>query len=96
VAHFTALVSVPETNLVKVLYGVGIGTAAIGQVSQIADKIVALFGEGGVTLGPSQAIVLNATLRDKREVKSPTDAVTAGNIGVYCVLSLAVCQNIEK
>ena len=62
VSHFTALVSVPDTNTVKVIYGLGIGTAAIGQVSPLANKILALFGEGGVALGPAQTIVLDATL----------------------------------
>ena len=74
VSHFTALVSVPDTNTVKVIYGLGIGTAAIGQVSPLANKILALFGEGGVALGPAQTIVLDATVRNKKLVRNLTDA----------------------
>ena len=65
VAQFTALVSVPDTKMVKVIYGLGIGTAAIGQVSPLANRLLALFGEGGMALGPTQTIVLDATMRDK-------------------------------
>jgi len=68
VAQFTALVSVPDTNMVKVIYG--LGTAAIGQVSPLANRLLALFGEGGMALGPAQTIVLDATMRDKTQAKS--------------------------
>ena len=87
VAQFTALICVPETNLVKVIYGLGIGTAAIGQVSPLANRLLALFGEGGVTLGPAQTLVLESTMRNKARVKCiPAAAVqtvfTAGNVAV--------------
>ena len=75
VSHFTAIVSVPDTNTVKVIYGLGFGTAAIGQVSPLANKILALFGKGGVALGPAQTIVLDATLRNKKLVRNLTDSI---------------------
>ena len=67
---FTALVSVPDTNKVKVIYGLGIGTAGIGQVSSVAGKLLALFGEGGGGLGPAQSIMLESTIRDRLEMKN--------------------------
>jgi len=69
---FTALVSVPDTNKVKLIYRLGVGTAGIGQVSAVAGKLLALFGEGGRALGPAQSIVLDATLRDHLEMKNIT------------------------
>ena len=69
---FTALVSVPDTNKVKVIYGLGIGTAGIGQVSAVAGKLLALFGEGGGALGPAQSIMLEATIRNQVEIKNIT------------------------
>ena len=47
---FTAMVSVPDTCKVKIIYGLGIGTARIGQVSPIANKFLALHGKGGVLI----------------------------------------------
>jgi len=41
---FTAIIAVPETQKVKVMYGMGQGTAHIGQVSPMANKMLALFG----------------------------------------------------
>ena len=48
---FNALASIPDSNLVKVVYGMGIGTPYIGQVSPITGKLLALFSEGGGVLG---------------------------------------------
>jgi len=55
--QFTALVSVPDTSKVKVVYGLGIGTATIGQTSPVANKLLALFGEEEGVLGPDKATV---------------------------------------
>jgi len=54
---FTAIIMVPGTQKVKVIYGMGRGTAQIGQVSPVANKMLALFGEGGADLGTPQVIV---------------------------------------
>jgi len=67
---FTALVSVPDTNKVKVIYRLGIGTAGIGQVSTVAGKLLTLFGEGGGALGSAQFIMLEATIRNHVDMKT--------------------------
>lgn len=36
----------------------GYGTAGIGRTSPIANKVLALYGEGGATLGTQQVMVL--------------------------------------
>ena len=102
VAQFTALICVPETNLVKVIYGLGIGTAAIGQVSPLANRLLALFGEGGVTLGPAQTLVLESTMRNKARVKCIPEAAvqtvfTAGNVAVNAPVlgAIAVIEEAE-
>ena len=43
--------------------------AGIGQMSPIAGKLLALFGEGGV-LGPAQALLLDAGIRNKIVMKN--------------------------
>jgi len=73
-SQFTALVSVPDSPKVKLVYGLGIGTATIGQTSPVANKLLALFGEGGGVLGPAQALMVNTSLRDKVMVKNLTAA----------------------
>ena len=49
---FTPLVAVPDSNKVKVIYRLGIGTASIRQISPITGKLSALFaGDRGGVLG---------------------------------------------
>ena len=60
---FTAMVSVPGTHKIKILYGLGYGTSGIGQVSPIAKRLLALFGEGSAIMGPAQVISLDPTIR---------------------------------
>ena len=74
---FTALVAVTDTNKVKLIYGLGVGTAGIGQVSAVVGKLLALFGEGGGALGPAQSIMLDATIKDHLEMKN----ITADEVG---------------
>ena len=45
-SFFTELVSVPDSNTVKVIYGLGMGTAGIGHVSAVLGKLLALLGKG--------------------------------------------------
>ena len=61
-SFFTALVLVPDSNKVKVIYGLGMGTTGIGHVLAVSAKLLALFGEGGGVQGPVQSIVLDAQL----------------------------------
>ena len=49
----------------KVVYGMGVGTARIGQTLPITKKLLTLNGEGVPDIGPLQTLVLDATVRDK-------------------------------
>jgi len=72
---FTAIIMVPGTQKVKVIYyGMGQGTGQIGQVSPVANKMLALFGEGRADLGTPQVIVLPDDIRAKYNVRCLTDA----------------------
>ena len=73
---FTALVAVPDSHKVKVIYGLSIGTAGIRQISPIARKVLLLFGEGGGILGPAQALLLDADITRKCEMKNLTKEET--------------------
>ena len=68
---FTALVAIPGTHRVRVIYGLGAGSAGIGQVSPLQDKLLALTGEGGGPLGPPQPMMLPPALRRRRLVLNP-------------------------
>jgi len=59
------------------VYGVRIGTVGIGQISLIAGKLLALFGEGGGILGPAQALLLDTTVTRNEEMKNITPAQIA-------------------
>jgi len=74
---FTALVAVPDSHKVKVVYGLGIGTSGIGQISPIAGKLLALFGEGGGIMGPAQALLLDTSVTTKVNIKNITPAQIA-------------------
>ena len=71
---FTAMISVPGTHKLKILYGLGFGTSGIGQVSPIAKRLLALFGEGSAIMGPAQVISLDPAIRAEARVLNLTDA----------------------
>ena len=80
---FTAIINLPNSHKVRVLYGLGFGTAGIGQRSPLANKLLAMYSEGG-TIGPPPVLVLDATIRTKLNIPNPTnqeieDAFTAGH-----------------
>ena len=55
-----ALVNLPKTKFVKVVYAPGVGTSPIGgAVLQIDDKVLLLHGDGGQDIGPPQTLCLN-------------------------------------
>ena len=56
----------------KVVYGMGLGIARIGQKPPIANKLLTLYGEGGPAIGPYQILFLDATVRYNVLVKKPT------------------------
>ena len=68
---FSALVCVPDTYKVRLVYGLGFGTAGIGQPSPLARKVLSLFGEGGV-LGCPQVLMLPETTCSPTDVATPT------------------------
>ncbi len=72
---FTAIIMVPGKPEVKVVYGFELGTVArIGAISPIKDKVLAMYGDGGPTIGFPQVMVLEPTIRDPVQVKTPTEA----------------------
>ena len=72
---FTVMVNIPQTNLIKIIYGMSIGTSGIGETAPNDNKILALTGEGNSTVGCPQAIILPNSLRNKITLKCPTDQV---------------------
>ena len=64
-----ALVNVPKTKYVKVVYAPGMGTSPIGgAASQIDDKILLLHGDGGADIGPPQTLCLEKTVATQEDV----------------------------
>lgn len=71
---FTFIVAVPDSHNVRLLYGPGVGTAGIGQASPVANKFLALHGEGGPALGTPNVMMFATNIRDKVQVLTPDDA----------------------
>ena len=72
----TALVSIPNTCQIKVVYGLGYGTAGLGQTSQINDKFIMLHGEGNNTdIGYPDVLMLDTNIRKQSKVLNPSDAI---------------------
>ena len=71
--NYTALIAVPGTHKVKLIYGLGLGTSRIGHVSPIANKVLSLSGEGGPLLGTPTVMTFNPTIRDVHLVVNPTN-----------------------
>ncbi len=63
---FVAMVSVPNTTKVRLIYGfLGVGTAMIGAVSPLSGKFLALYGKGGGEIGTPQLLVLPVVFKLK-------------------------------
>ena len=92
-SFFTALVSVPDSNKVKVIYRLVMGTAGIGHVSEVSGKLLALFDKGGGVLGPTQFVVLDAQLRVKMELLNLTSAEVAT---VFRLVNHTVKQQVAR
>ena len=60
---YTVLVAVPGTHKVKLLYGLGVGTARIGHTSPVANKLLTLYGEGAPLLGAPATLMFDTTIR---------------------------------
>ena len=71
----TAIVAIPNTCKVKVVYGLGYGTAGLGQTTPIDNKFIMLHGEGNNTdIGYPDVIMMNNNIRKQTEVLNPSDA----------------------
>ncbi len=71
---FMAMIMVPGKPELKILYGFELGTVArIGGISPIKDKILALSGDGGPTIGFPQVLVLDPNVQAPIQVKNLTD-----------------------
>jgi hypothetical protein len=99
----TALIYIPNTKMVRLLYGFGIGTSGIGQTSPVDNNILAMYGESDPQLGPPSVMMLPPTLRDLQEVKVMTHAqfataVTGPNYNHPLLQAIAVqtTQNLLK
>ena len=55
---YTALINVPHSNIIRVIYGLGYGASGIGETSPIDNKILAMSGEGDATLGVPPTLTL--------------------------------------
>ena len=76
---FTLLVNLPQSSLIKVVYGLGLGTSGIGDLSLNDNKLLALTGEGNVRVGCPQVLVFPKELCTViKHIKCPTDEMTKG------------------
>eukprot|EP00957_Ditylum_brightwellii_P104236 7940003-Ditylum_brightwellii.AAC.1 len=62
---FTALINTPQSNKVKVVHGIGVGTSAIGSSAPTDGNILMLTGEGDQHLGCLDVFYLPSTIRQK-------------------------------
>lgn len=72
-ALLMALVAIPATHMVKVVFGFGVGLAGIGEVNALQNKLLMLHGDGDLELGPPELMVLNTSCRNKVDVNDPQD-----------------------
>ncbi len=71
---FVALMSVPKTHMVRVVYAPAIGTGGIGRQSAIAGKFIMLHGEGNQLMGPPSVMVVPTSVKTATPTADPTDA----------------------
>ena len=67
-----AIINIPESSKVKVVYCFGIGASPIGVSSNIDGKFVSLTGDGGNDVGSPQPLVLPASIRTRQNVSTMT------------------------
>lgn len=70
----TGLIYIPNTKMVRVLYGFGVGTSGIGTTSPIDGNLLAMYGENDPQLGPPSVMNLPPTMKDRQDVKVMTHA----------------------
>ena len=67
-----AIIGMPGSSLIKVVYGAGIGVSPIGQHTPIDDRLLLLHGDGGPEIGTPQPFTLPFTTFEKNEVATMT------------------------
>ena len=67
-----ALINVPTSKEVKLLYSAGIGASPIGNTSPLDGKFLFLHGEGGNDLGNPDTLVLPGSIRIRVDVLTMT------------------------
>jgi hypothetical protein len=70
----TAIISIPGSSNVKLVYAAGLGSSGIGINSPIDDHLLFLYGNGRQDIGNPIPIVLPRTLRNKSAIAVMTDA----------------------
>jgi hypothetical protein len=78
---FSIIINVPQTNLLKVAYGLAYGTSGIGEASPLDSKILMLTGEGNQSVGCPTAIELPNSIRTIQQMKCPTDTQVQTALG---------------
>ena len=68
----TALVNIPKSNMARVVYGIGYGTALIGGVSPLANKLLVLSGDGASATHPT-VLLLPDSVADNNVIKIPNN-----------------------
>ena len=69
----TAVIGIPGSCLVKVVYGLGLGVSAIGQESPLDSKVLMLHGDGNQDIGVPQPLVLPLDTLDLKDVATMTE-----------------------
>ena len=73
---FALLVNLPQSGLIKIIYGLGLGTSEIGETSRNDNKLLALTGEGDSMVGCPQVLVFPKGLCTVlKDIKCPTDVM---------------------
>ena len=63
-----ALISIPLTKMVRVIYSLGMGSSGIGRTNALANKFLMLTGDGGKDIGPPTPLVLPRSIGETVEV----------------------------
>ena len=69
----TCLVAIPATGMVKIVYGLGVGSAGIGEANPLEGKMLMLYGEGDKAIGPPEILVLGSESNQRITVNDPSD-----------------------
>lgn len=68
-----ALLNIPKTQLVKVVYCTGMGSSPIGTSTPTDGKLLVLQGDGDQECGPPQPLCLDTEVLDKNTVAAMTE-----------------------